>query len=289
MRGLAVDGARDQPDRADKNQRLPGKAVIEINKPLRGRDTRTVPARLNPGHNSVQNLRGRKHGIMAVRIARITRIFPRVGKAEPVAVNHRLRAKPESHAIAVHADNPGNRPAERIKRGRGVMRLHLIADQVILIENNAPRIIGKDRHADIVFAALLADFLCCSLDIMAVETVLHIIDRRGENRMLAMFRPCLRKGFQFNILGVPALFFEIIADRLQVKKGKPKGPAPRSVRIGDSLFPDCLQLGFADRKIDLIGNNAFIVQMHFRHHGTHAAVTLILRSAFDGGSLNEAV
>ena len=118
------------------------------------------------------------------------------------------------------------------------MGLDLVGDQVIVVKNNAARIVGEDGDADIARAALFPDFLRRAFDIMAVEALFNTINRRGENGVFAVFRPCLGDGFQLDVLGRAPFGFEIITDSLDIKEGQAKRAAARAVWIFNPGAPD---------------------------------------------------
>ena len=96
------------------------------------------------------------------------------------------------------------------------MRLHFVRDEIFFIKRDGSRIIFKHRDAKIFLALRFPYFLRRPLDVAAVDAFLHLIERVGKYRVLAVLGPRLSELFQLNVRRISFLLLKMVAYHLQL-------------------------------------------------------------------------
>ncbi|GBD36101.1 hypothetical protein HRbin36_01221 [bacterium HR36] len=157
----------------------------------------------------------------------------RRGEAEHIRIRNRFAAQPGAQHVPNHAPQPGIRSTIRFDRRRVVMRLHLEAYVIALVETHNPRIITEDTHAPITAPALPACHLRCGEDRIAQQIVITplaihtiVFNWTLERLVQAMFRPGLRDRFQLDIGRLPAESAIVLLDRRHLLQTQCQMPIP---------------------------------------------------------------
>ena len=198
---------------------------VEREKPPGGRNPALVPAVFHPLPDPFEDHLGMQHGLPASRqTVVLDSLVIWVSEAEPVRVDDESGPHAGSQGVAVHAHNPGDRPAVGIQRGRAVVRLHLVADAPVLVQPYHAGIVPEDGQAPVLAAQPFPDLLRRPLDVGSVKAV-DLVDAGGEDVVLAVFGPRLRDGLEFHIGGVSSESVEVVPDDLQGGYVQGQGPA----------------------------------------------------------------
>ena len=238
-------------DRAGKNERLACVPVIEPAEALRRRDTRAVTPHTYTPHDTVEDLPGGQDGACTVPAPVQLRVCCRVADAEPVDIDTGLCTEAKADRVPIHTDNPGERPAERVKGGGRVVGLDLVGHEILVVENDRAGVVGKDRNADVAVPFLRPDLVCRCLDAGLVQAFWEIvIHSRREDRVLAVLAPCLGKGFDLDVSRRAPGTVEIIADRVELGKiERERAPTLAGLRVNDPLLSQPCELRIRDCEV----------------------------------------
>ena len=92
------------------------------------------------------------------------------------------------------------------------MGLNLVTDEVIIVENDPARVIGKHGKANIAFSTRRAHLFGGSCDEGFEQAALSAFQIGVEKAMLAVFGPRLRQRFDLDVRWLTAQGGKVVAD-----------------------------------------------------------------------------
>ena len=215
---------RDQTDVSAVNQRVSEVALVEEYRAVDGRDPHAVSVVTHAGHDAAHDPFRVKNALRKI----FERNFRR-SEAENVRVGDRLGAHSCPHRVTDDAADPRVGAAVGLQRGRVIVRFHLEADVVLVVERHDARIILEDAHAPVFFAEVFADLLCRGENrflqhILEDDLLLAVPVRNaaGQGFVGAVLAPGLRDGFQLDVGRVAVQLLEVLLDRLHLDQREVK-------------------------------------------------------------------
>lgn len=272
------------------DERLAEEPVVENDAAVHGRDAALVAAVLDSFPDPFENPPGMENPLGKGLVVKRRR------KTENICVEDESRALARSERIAVHADDPGQRPAVRIERGRGVVRLHLEHEVELVVEFDDPGVVHEHGQAPVLIAHFRADLFRRALDI-AVEqridpegpAVFPVVDQRVEDLVLAVLGPRLSQNLEFHV-GYPGAQARLLAcgrhvlapkpapDRLEFRELKREHPVVADLY---ELFVAHVEIDFLDMRLALGGHVGYV--------GGHTPARVPVASVHDFIALDQLV
>ena len=145
------------------------------------------------------------------------------------------------------------------------MGFDLVTDQIIVVEDDPARVVGKHRQADIVRPPRRAHPAGGASDEGLEQPALGALQISIEQPVLAVLGPSLGEGLDLDISGFAPYSLEVVADGVQVAELEAQWPAPPAVRPRNTLPREPEQRFIVFGKVDVEHQPDFVTgQPHGR-------------------------
>src|SRR3989338_9309468 len=240
--GTDLQFAGDKPDCASVHERLAAIARVHRDESERSRNAALIAACIDAVNDAFKNAPRRQKRLCLRRVPEKLGGMVGVRDAKAEGVGDGFRAESESEAIAIPSHNGRHRTAEGVQSRRRVMRFHFVRDEILVVERDCAGVVFEYRNAKVFFSLRFPYLHRRTLDVAAINSLFHLVERVCEYRVLAMLRPCLRQSLQLDVRRIALLLLEVITYHLQLFQRERERPPAHTVRICDSFLSDFCEL-----------------------------------------------